>query len=31
MAEKAVSGKKNREDEGTPGWLAAQEKEVGPD
>ena len=31
MAEKGVSGKKNLEDEGTPGWLAVQEKEVGPD
>ena len=29
MAEKGVSGKKNCEGVGTPGWLAAQEKEWG--
>ena len=26
-----MSGKKNREGVGTPGWLAVQEKEVGPE
>ena len=31
MAEKGVSGKKNRDDEGTTGWLEAQAKEVDPD
>ena len=29
MAEKGVSGKKNQEDEGTQGWIAAQERAWG--